>query len=82
VEEGLPLVRAANTGVSAIIDPWGRTIASLTLGRQGVIQHPLPAALDAPTVFARIGNYMFGITILLVLGLVLLLGLRKRKNCI
>jgi apolipoprotein N-acyltransferase len=82
VEEGLPLVRAANTGVSAIIDPWGRTIASLPLGRQGVIQHPLPAALDAPTVFARIGNYMFGITILLVLGLVLLLGLRKRKNCI
>ena len=71
VEEGLPLVRAANTGVSAIIDPWGRILASLPLGRRGVIQQPLPAALAAPPVFARTGNIAFGVFAALVLAFAL-----------
>ena len=54
VEEGLPLVRAANTGVSAVFDARGRTVASLGLDRTGVIAAPLPAALAA-TPFARLG---------------------------
>ena len=37
VEQGLPLVRAANTGISGIIDPYGRVVARLALNRQGVI---------------------------------------------
>ncbi|MGE5538345.1 MAG: apolipoprotein N-acyltransferase [Gemmatimonas sp.] len=55
VEEGLPLVRAAGTGISAIVDPYGRFLARLDLGRRGVVDGPLPAALP-PTVFARYGN--------------------------
>jgi len=42
VEQGLPLVRAANTGISAIFDPFGRMVAWLPLGKDGVIDAYLP----------------------------------------
>lgn len=56
VEEGLPLVRVANTGISAIIDPYGRILHELGLGLRGVVDGPLPQALAAPTLYARFGN--------------------------
>ncbi|MGP0041171.1 MAG: apolipoprotein N-acyltransferase, partial [Rhodomicrobium sp.] len=46
-EEGLPVMRAANTGISAVIDPFGRVLAKLDLGKTGVIDHGLPKALPA-----------------------------------
>jgi len=58
IEEGLPVARAANTGISAMIDPMGRITASLDLGRMGVVDAPLPAAL-APTPYARFGDLLF-----------------------
>jgi apolipoprotein N-acyltransferase len=60
IEEGLPVARAANTGVSAMIDPLGRITASLNLGRMGVVDAPLPAALT-PTPYARFGDIMFAL---------------------
>jgi apolipoprotein N-acyltransferase len=53
VEEGLPVVRAANTGISAVIDPSGRIVARLELGIEGVLDASLPAALP-PTLYARL----------------------------
>lgn len=55
VEQGLPLVRAANTGISAVIDPVGRITAELGLGIDGVLDARLPKALP-PTLYARIGE--------------------------
>lgn len=52
IEEGLPVVRAANGGISAIIDAHGRVRASLALGLRGVLDSGLPVALP-PTPFAR-----------------------------
>ena len=69
VEEGLPLVRAANTGISAVTDAYGRTIARLGLGRRGVLDTPLPRALGAPPPYARYGD---GILVLLLLLVVIL----------
>jgi apolipoprotein N-acyltransferase len=58
VEEGLPLVRAANSGISAIVDPHGRLVASLALDRVGVVDGGLPVALP-PTLYARLGDAVF-----------------------
>lgn len=52
VEEGLPLARAANTGISAVIDPYGRIVKKLDFGEEGVVDADLPQPL-APTPFAR-----------------------------
>ncbi len=48
VEQGLPLVRAANTGISAVVDPYGRVLASLPVGREGVLDAGLPTAVAPP----------------------------------
>jgi apolipoprotein N-acyltransferase len=66
VEEGLPLARAANNGISAVVDPYGRVIARLGLGEMGVLDADLPQALEPP-LFARIGNFAAA-----ALGMVLL----------
>ena len=55
VEQGLPLARSANNGVSAMVDPYGRLLDSLPLDTQGVIDERLPAPLP-PTLYARLGD--------------------------
>jgi len=65
IEEGLPVARAANTGISAVIDPLGRVVAMLGLGRMGVVDSPLPASLK-PTLYARFGD--LGFLLLLIIG--------------
>ena len=73
VEQGLPLVRAANTGISAVVDPLGRIVAQLGLGLEGVLDSDLPAAIP-PTPYARAGD----IPILIVLAIAWLLVIRRR----
>jgi apolipoprotein N-acyltransferase len=55
IEQGLPVVRAANTGISAVIDPLGRIVARLGLGLEGVLDSSLPSAAP-PTIYARAGD--------------------------
>jgi apolipoprotein N-acyltransferase len=55
IEEGLPIVRAANTGVSAVIDPVGHIVASLGLGVKGVLDSGLPSSIP-PTLYAKLGD--------------------------
>ena len=74
VEEGLPLVRAANTGISAIIDPYGRILKRLPLGTEGVLDGDLPVALP-PTLYSRGGVWIpVGLALLL-----LIIPIKKKK---
>jgi apolipoprotein N-acyltransferase len=66
IAEGLPLVRAANTGVSAVIDPLGRIVNSLPLGHEGVIDSPLPRPIRAP-IYARVGDTPIAIIVAIAL---------------
>ena len=72
VEEGLPMVRAANTGISAVVDAYGRVIARLGLGREGVLDAALPPPLDGLTPYARFGDWVLMIPLALagLLGMV------------
>jgi apolipoprotein N-acyltransferase len=58
IEQGLPLVRAANTGISAVIDPYGRVVASLPLGVEAVLDSELPRAISPP-LYAKLGDGPF-----------------------
>ncbi|MCX7371632.1 MAG: apolipoprotein N-acyltransferase [Alphaproteobacteria bacterium] len=68
VEEGLPMVRAAQTGISVIYDPYGREVARIDLGRTGTVADWLPGALAA-TPYARYGITLNCIVLLLVAGI-------------
>jgi apolipoprotein N-acyltransferase len=54
VEQGLPVVRAANTGISAMIDAYGRILAEIGLGEKGAIDSELPK-VGPQTLFAQLG---------------------------
>ena len=56
IEQGLPLIRVANTGVTAVYDSLGRELAALPFGSQGHLDTALPAALG-PTSFSRFGSW-------------------------
>jgi apolipoprotein N-acyltransferase len=73
IAEGLPLVRAANTGISGVIDPLGRIVRVLPLGTEGVLDADLPRAI-APPLYVRYGNYP--IVLLLVASLVIVVRRR------
>jgi apolipoprotein N-acyltransferase len=66
IEEGLPLARAANTGISAVVDPVGRIINSLPLGSEGVLDAPLPQPIAAP-LYARFGDMPAAIMVTIAL---------------
>jgi apolipoprotein N-acyltransferase len=75
IELGLPLARAANTGISGVVDPVGRIINVLPLGSEGVVDSPLPRAV-APPLYARVGDMPAFILTLIALGAVIRRRLR------
>jgi apolipoprotein N-acyltransferase len=73
VEQGLPMVRAANTGISAVIDPLGRIVESLPLGTEGLLTTRLPRPVGSP-VYARVGD----VPAAMILTIALLAVIRRR----
>ena len=77
IEEGLPVIRATPTGISAIIDAHGQIVQSLPLGTDGRIDAVIPRA-KAPTLFARFGNVIpLAFAGLLILAALLPLARRR-----
>lgn len=72
IEEGLPMVRSTSTGISAVIDGYGRTVSKLDIGVRGVLESPLPRAVAAPTIptHTKIDIFMALCSALLFAGLV------------
>lgn len=80
IEEGLPVVRATPTGISAVIDPDGRIVESLPLGKAGRIDARLPIA-KAPTLFSQYGNVLpLGLAMMLVAFALLPLARRRASR--
>lgn len=76
IEQGLPMARVANTGVSAMIDPWGQITHSLALNTAGFLDAPLPKP-RAATPYSRFGEWPIGIVLLIGLGFLIMLRMRK-----
>lgn len=66
IEEGLPVIRAANTGISAVIDAKGRVVKQLPIGTRGVIDTVLPGPASAPP-YARYGDRTLAALVVLAL---------------
>jgi apolipoprotein N-acyltransferase len=75
IEEGVPLIRATPTGVSAVVDAYGRPKAELALGRAGTIDANLPAALPQ-TPYAEYGDFLFWV--LSIIGITPTIRLPKK----
>lgn len=78
IEEGLPVVRAANTGISAIIDAYGRTVASLPLGEEGVLDGFIPS--EHPKTFFQRGEAAFLLALSVFFILLSLMRNGKRRT--
>ena len=76
VEQGLPMVRVANTGVSAMIDPGGAITASIPLGEAGFIDAPLPDARP-PTLYARTGDWPVAVALVVLAAVAFSASRRK-----
>lgn len=79
VEQGLPLVRAANNGLSGVVDPYGRIIDALALNAVGVIDVALPTKVELP-IRAGARHFQFWIVIGIVLVVTLAYFFRYRAR--
>jgi apolipoprotein N-acyltransferase len=80
VEEGLPLIRAANTGISVVTDGYGRIRSELALGKAGVIDSGLPAKIATPTWFSRYHHAGAAILCVWFLGLAIIARRRQQRQ--
>lgn len=79
VEQGLPLVRAANTGISAVIGPRGQIRALLGLGEAGVLDQNLPGKIE-PTIYSVSGDTGFWAGCLILTLTILYLKMTRREQ--
>jgi len=82
IEQGLPVVRVAGTGISAIVDAYGRVRESLALGEKGFIDGDLPKPAARQTVYAQYGDAPALMLAILALVLGFVLGRGPNNYCV
>ena len=80
IEQGVAVVRAANTGISAIIDPYGRVTEELALNETGFIDGTLPLPISERTLYARYGEAIPIALVIIFIGIGFRLNRRAAKN--
>ncbi|WP_340148761.1 apolipoprotein N-acyltransferase [uncultured Sneathiella sp.] len=80
IEQGVPVVRAANTGISAIIDPFGRVEQQLALNETGIIDGQLPLPLAERTIYSRYGETIPVLVVLIFIFTGVFLARRRSKT--
>ena len=82
VENGLPIIRAGNNGISAIIDPLGRVIAKLDLNAIDILDGYLPKKLSKATIFSVFGpkGAIFLVLLVLILQKICFIFIAKRNK--
>jgi apolipoprotein N-acyltransferase len=78
-EQGLPMVRVANTGITAVIDPYGQIRDSLALNTSGYLDARLPAPLP-PTLYSGTGDWPAALVAAFLLGVSVLPRLRLKRR--
>ena len=79
IEQGLPMIRAANTGISAVVSPHGEVVVSISMHNYGYLDQKLPAPLTA-TIYSRTGDWPAIILIGIMLSLISFFRLYTRKG--
>lgn len=80
LEEGITVLRAANNGISALINPIGQTTARLGLNKRGILDVKLPKNLTVDTLYGRIGGRMIQAFMLIILCILTALKFRHQKH--
>lgn len=81
IEEGLPLVRVANKGITGIVDPWGRIAARIGSEEEGFLDCDLPEALKFRTFLSEYGNKPFWLMVSALFLLYFVLFVRTANFC-
>ncbi len=74
VEEGISVIRSANTGISAIIKPNGDIVGLIGLGVKGISDVKLPKVLSVKTLYGTLGNWILLILVALEIGIFFVLN--------
>jgi apolipoprotein N-acyltransferase len=80
VEQGVALIRSAGGGISGAVDAYGRVLSTLPLNSEGVLDTPLPQPAAAPTLYARYGNSVLGVTMVFLIGYIWWSHTQHRRN--
>jgi apolipoprotein N-acyltransferase len=80
IEEGIPLIRSANNGISAVINSYGQFLYRLELDEIGFIDFSLPKRLNYVTVYQRWGDTLFGGILLVLLALAAIFSSHQKRK--
>ena len=78
IEEGIPLIRSANTGISGFYDAYGRTMGEINLNQEGILDQYLTSPTPYRTIYSRFGNNVY---LLLILSCLIFIFPKSNDNC-